>query len=401
MLLSMIPALESDEIHQLSQTLNDECLFLKRKGLVHLLPSILKDMLYGNERSSLSSRLNIEVEESCIRRGSPVSGATFSSLFSVPHVEVHNAGNRSLLGAAHTTLRNISLSLTSRSDTHDNHHADIENESINNFRSLQSQTMRANTFIPDHMSPSVSACNPIHSIPQDSDFDRTLQNILNRKTKATLDWLKEKVQNTMISNVYYVMSGGSMSDRLMVALIACGALGSALGTELQRRFYHYDNNLISVVKSAGDDVSSKVLGSSYTSKGIEQLLIVAAKQSVTCVIPCLQSLTITAGSMLLVRKVQDSKIISKFSSLFSSRAMLPIARKFMRKVRLSGLNIFSHSGSNYSFDDPYILLIVSAWTLTAFLAFKLHQNIRSLRWVFNSIIMKLLADSDCPPENMT
>ena len=406
MLLSLIPVLESEEIHLLSQTLPDECVFLKRKGLVHLLPSILKDMLCGTERSLLISRSTIELEKSYRRRGFAVSEAidgdqkTFSRIFSAPHIEADSVGNRSLLRAMHTTMRNVSLSLTSRSDTLNNHDPDIENESINDYRSPQSHTMRANSLIPDYMSPSVSGDSPVFSIPEESDFEITLQNILDRKTKITLDWLKEKVQNSVVSNVYYVISGGGMSDRLMVALMAGGALGIAFGTALQRRFHHPDNNLISVVKSAGDDVNIKALANLCRSKGIEQLLKVFVKKSVTCAIPCLQSLTITAGSMLLVRKVQDSQILSKFSTLFSSRAMLPIARNFMRKIRVSGLKIFADSGRQYRFYDTYILLIVSAWTLTAFLAYKLHQNVKSLRWVFNSIIMKLLADYDCPSESM-
>lgn len=412
-LLSMIPVLGSEEIHLLSQTLPDECLFLRQKGLVHLLPSTLRDMLHGTQRNPFTSNLNTEsqkTDKTDERRD--LSGGTendgnysmFSSFFYPPsQLTTSTASSNSNASSVNQNLSNhlsvnhsrtnIPLSATSRGSIPNDHNATIASSSGNHANNpLVSRRVRLQNVVPDVTSPSVSGPCHVLSVPQDGDFERTLQDILHRKSKVTSDWLKEKVQIAVKSNVYYLLSGGDMSDGLMVGLTAGSALGVALSTAVQSRIHHPEEGVIAVAKVVTGNTGFKALTSRCRIKGMEVFLKSAIKQAVTCAVPCFTSIALITGSMLVIRKVHDNKILSRFPLLLSSKVMLPIARKFIRKLQLSSMKLFTLGGRLYRCDDPLCLAAVSAWTLTAFLAVKLHQNVKSLRWVFNSIVMKLLSD---------
>ena len=408
-LLSMIPVLGAEEIHLLSEQLPSECQFLRQKGLIHLLPAPLQSMLSRPTRGiQNNSKVTLNEETNINQNTVGDSFGSNSSFFALPSFLSESSANQ------HN--RSSSLPSTPRSDhiLPESSSALRTRSTTNTFNvSTDNQNMRNNTLnglSGRHDTPadislirrmrSTNATNrpgpgPVPAtalmvpLPQ-GDFERTLQDILTRKTKVTTDWFVDKIKTAAISNLYYFSSGGDVSDQCLVGLIGLGALGVTIGTSMQHRIQCETRRALQqggLVDTIGNTLSVRM--GSYS--GIGQLLKNTVQGVVTYGVPCMTTLTITMGSMLAVRKIQQNRPADGFTSLLSSAVILPMARNFLKKLQCSAVKIFS-LGRFHDIDDPMFLIVVSAWTLTAFVAVKFRRNVKHLKWIFNVIISRLLND---------
>ena len=374
-LIGMIPVLCSEEIHSLSETLPAECAFLRKKGLIYLLPSPLREIFHEDRNERDSSLSNSEYSD----RGSGIGNEgdlnSYQSFFSVPHIPQTAANLATSSVSTSPISRNIVVStypdLRSRRSV-------ILNQ-IRSAGNVIGQGARLNTNFGRHnptQQPSRVRVSGL-TIPQ-GDFERTLEGMLARRTEMTREWVVRKISSAVASTIYRIASGGHMSDKFMIGIISFSAAGAGVASVAYRALQASSSNHEIVLR--GSTVVT-------TTQKVSYVLQLALKSAAMCATPCLSTVAIATGSMFAVRKISNVSL-----TMFSHhrlRELLTRTRNFLWRLQVSPLKCFS-LGAFFSLDDPTFLIVISAWTLTAFLALQLKVRAKNFKWIFNIILAKLL-----------
>ena len=375
----MIPVLRSEEIHSLSETLPPECAFLRKKGLVHLLPSPFGDIFDNdrNERYNPPRRGEFPYADNGVANENDRDLNSYHSFFSVPHLAQAASNPATTSTSTSPISRNIVVS------TYPN---------VRSARSVITQQIRsAGNVIRQgtHLNSNFGRRNLPHlhlptrsgvsglSIPQ-GDFERTLEQMIARRTEVTTNWVVQKISSAVSSTVYRLASGGHMSDKFMIGLIGACSAGAGIASVAYQALQASTNNHEIVVRGSGSITAAQKAG---------YVLQLALRNAAMCATPCLGTVAIATGSMFAVRKVSNASL-TVFSHL-RIREILARSRNFLWRLQVSPLRCFS-LGKFFNLNDPTFLIVVSAWTLTAFLALQLKVRAKNFKWMFNIILARLL-----------
>jgi hypothetical protein len=342
-LISMASVLDKNDIQILSEKLPEECNFLRQKGLVHLLPNSLKEIFIGNNDDSDNFICNNDSfvtsfdQDDLMRRSIPN--------FVIPRFL--NCGNE-----------NHALPIPQSGPSNDISHDNDRNKSAirdhcnNRYGGLDT----FNTSVATPNTPYSLTRTPVNTpiIPSATnnpqphcDFEQTLQSVINRRAKITSDWLIDEVKSILLSNAYYFVSGGDFPDTLILRVFAVGAVGVTTAISVGNRF-----------QLTNRDTSSNTQ--------FEMLM----KFTSNYFIPYVSTVTAVTGGMLAVRNLNE--MTQKRSS---------VLYKILEKVKSTFISTYK---------NPMSMCVVFAWSLTALLAWKLKRNMNNLRWVFQSILSKLV-----------
>ena len=375
----MIPVLRSEEIHSLSETLPPECAFLRKKGLVHLLPSPFGDIFDNdrNERYNPPRRGEFPYSDNGVANENDRDLNSYHSFFSVPHLAQAVSNPATTSTSTSPISRNIVVS------TYPN---------VRSARSVITQQIRsAGNVIRQgtHLNSNFGRRNLPHlhlptrsgvsglSIPQ-GDFERTLEQMIARRTEVTTNWVVQKISSAVSSTVYRLASGGHMSDKFMIGLIGACSAGAGIASVAYQALQASTNNHEIVVRGSGSITAAQKAG---------YVLQLALRNAAMCATPCLGTVAIATGSMFAVRKMSNASL-TVFSHL-RIREILARSRNFLWRLQVSPLRCFS-LGKFFNLNDPTFLIVVSAWTLTAFLALQLKVRTKNFKWMFNIILARLL-----------
>lgn len=340
-LISMASVLDKKDIQTLSEKLPEECNFLKQRGLVHLLPSSLKDIFIGNNDDNDNFMYNYNSfvtsydQDNSLRRSIPnfIIPRFLSSENPTAH---HNTSISLQMNNNETNQHSIRNHFNSIYSGHDTLHTPVTTLNTQNNLTLapvNTPNINSNTNNPQ------PHCN----------FEETLQNIINRRARITSDWLVDEFKSILSSNAYYFASGGDISDTLILSMFAVGAVGVTTAISVGNGFQLTNTNRNS-------------------NNGFESLM----KLTSNYFIPYASTVTAVTGGMLAVRHLNEMQ--QKRSS---------ILYKMLEKIKITYTSISTN-------ENPMSMYIVFAWSLTALLAWKLKRNIKNFQWVFQRILSKLL-----------
>lgn len=378
-LIGMIPVLCSEEIHSLSETLPPECAFLRKKGLVHLLPSPFRDIFDDsrNERNSSQRSGEFGYADIGITNENDGDMNPYLSFFSIPHGAQMASDPTTSSTSTSPISRNIVV--TTYPDVRNtrpvlSHQIRSTGNIIRQGTRLNSNFGRRNLLHPN-MATRLGTSGL--TIPQ-GDFERTLEQMIARRTEVTTNWVVQKITSAATATVYRLASGGHMSDKFMIGMIGACSAGAGLASVAYQALQASTSNHEIVVRGSGNISAAQ--------KAI-YVLQVALRNAAMCATPCLSTVAIAAGSMFAVRKVSNVSV-TVFSHL-RIREVLARSRSFLWRLQVSPLKYFS-LGKFFNLNDPAFLILISAWTLTAFLALQLKVRTKDFKWMFNIILAKLL-----------
>jgi hypothetical protein len=344
-LISMASVLDQKDIQALAEKLPEECNFLKQRGLVHLLPSSLKDIFIGNNDDNDTFMYNYNSfvtscdHDDSLRRSIPnfiVPRFLSSGISTNDPTAHHNTPISHQMNNTETNQHSIRNHFHSRYSGHDTLHSPVTALNTPNNLTL---TPVNTPFINSNTNNPQPHC----------DFEETLQNIINRRARITSDWLIDEFKSILSSNAYYFASGGDISDTLILRMFAVGAVGVTTAISVGNGFQLTNTNRNS-------------------NNGFESLM----KFTSNYFIPYASTVTAVTGGMLAVRHFNEMQ--QKRSS---------ILYKMLEKIKITYTSISTNG-------NPMSMYVVFAWSLTALLAWKLKRNIKNLQWVFQRILSKLL-----------
>lgn len=360
-LISMASMLDRKDIQILSEKLPEECDFLRRRGLVHLLPSSLKEIFIGNNG-------NINFMENC---NPSVISYDDSHGISAPHFVIPKSllhsnfenENHALPISQLEPRNNTAITTISAINPTVHHNMSISHETINNesnqntirnhFNITYSAPESPNTPVnyPSNLTPVNTPTIPSSTNNPQShcNFDQTLQNIINRRAKITSDWLIDEFKSILSSNAYYFASGGEISDTLMVRMFTVSAVGLTTAISVSNRFPLTNKN-------------------TYSNNRFGSLMKFISNYFV----PYVSTITAVSGGMLAVRHFKETK-----------EKKLSILYKILDRIKCTYTSISIN-------ENPTIMCVMFAWSLVALLAYRLKMNIKNLRWVFQRVLSKLL-----------
>jgi hypothetical protein len=378
-LIGMIPVLRSEEIHSLSETLPPECAFLRKKGLVHLLPSPFREMLDDdrNQRESSPRRGGLNYAENRVANENDTDLSSYHSFFSVPQ----RAQVASNPATSSTSTPPISRNIIVSTYPDVRSVRSVISHQIRGGGNVVRQGTRLNTnfgrcSLPQLHLPTRQGVSGL-TIPQ-GDFERTLEQMIARRTEVTTDWVVQKISSAVTSTVYRIASGGHMSDKFMIGMIGACSAGAGIASVAYGALQASTSNHEIVVRGSGSITAAQK---------VTYVLQLALRNAAMCATPCLGTVAIATGSMFAIRKVSNVSLTA-FSHL-RIREILARSRNFLWRLQDSPLKCFS-LGKFFNLNDPTFLIVVSAWTLTAFLALQLKVRTKNFQWMFNIILAKLL-----------
>lgn len=374
-LMCMIPVLDADEIRTLSETLPPELSFLNRKGLVHLLPPNIFSIF---NRGTRECRHSISKRELLVRncRNPNFDDGDLrhmDSFFSLPyHLQQAPDPTRSNLDTPYpsTEFSSSAINTTSR------HRRDINEIHINGINPLLNtasttsfdlrviggvlDTSSADAFQSRTLPPSIE--HP------PGDFESTLQNIIQKKSQCTSDWIVQQASSAIAASLSHLTSGGSMSDLFMIKVIGVTAVGAAAAD-----FYLRGNDQSTLLHISNFSDSNRA-------RSVHRMLELASNYTVKCALPCMIAVATTTGTMLAVRNIRRvSSATLEFR--LSVSGLVICCRDYIRKTHLM---------SYLATDQPLLMIVISAWALTAFIALQLSLKVKNTEWIFNSIFAKML-----------
>lgn len=381
-LIGMIPLLSVEEINFLSRSLPPECSFLTRKGLVHLLPSPLRGMFDVNGTENVESTKGFYNDDSDeTGNGYEILGDRpgdfFTSQFflrpraSAPEKrQTTRSTALPLISELLQTRTTTSLIFDSARFRRDRMgHGAVYHERASN--SGQTGTiLSTNPVVGSPVTASNSLALPI----VEGDFDATLESILDRRSQATSDWLFQKTVSFVSSSVSRICTGGSISDGTMIGIIGVCTASAGVASLAQQSF--------------GDSLKQmEIFG---VSKGrVTHALQQAALTTLKCVVPVVSAVAVTAGGMLLIRKAASTSR-NLFRPHTPLHRMLSYTLMLTRTLQLQSSRVFP-SGS-FFLTNPTLVIVLSAWSLTAFVAWRLKSRVKSFKWLFDIILSKFVGD---------
>ena len=381
-LIGMIPLLSVEEINFLSETLPPECSFLTRKGLVHLLPSPLRGMFDVNITENVDSTM-----KSCCNDNDEtvntfeILGDRPRDIFSQPYLLRPRAPSPEKLQRTHSTaMPVVSELLQTRATTSiifDDPgcyrdllgHGIFCHEKANNA-SQTGTVLNANTVVGG----SITRVHPSTLPIVVDDFDATLENILDRRSKATTDWLFKKAISTVSSSICSICSGGNISDRTMIGIMGACTVSASVASMGQQ-----------ALKISFKQI--EIYG--VSNRRIKHALQQTALNTLNCFVPAISAVAITAGGMLLLRNAASTSR-NIFRAHTPLHRMLSYTLMFTRTLQLRPSSMFAPG--SFFLTNPTLVIVLSAWSLTAFVAWRLKSRVKNFKWLFDIIISKFVSD---------
>lgn len=381
-LIGMIPLLTMEEINFLSRTLPPECSFLTRKGLVHLLPSPLRGMFDVNvtENIDLTKRSYCQENEETTNTFE-ILGDCSGDFFSSPFSRRSKASLPERHRTAHSTvIPFFSELLQTRTTTSlifdgSRRCRDVMgHDSIYQGRDSNSGQMGITNDMNSVVGSSVTGLNQSTFPIIEGDFDATLESILDRRSKATSEWLFNKAVSSVSSSISGIMTGGNISDGTMVGIICACTASAGLGSIAQQ-----------ALKVSFRQLS--IYGVSH--RRMKYALQQAASTALQYGVPAVGAVAITAGGMLILRKAA-STTRSMLRADTPLHRMLSYTLMLTRTLKLQPSRTLS--SSNFFLTNPTLIIVISAWSLTAFVAWRLKSRVKNFKWLFDIILSKFFTD---------
>lgn len=207
-------------------------------------------------------------------------------------------------------------------------------------------------------------------------FEQRLEAIIKRRINESSQWAQDRMSAVVRSHAYYLASGGDMSNTAIAGLCAAGVAGTAFMltgapnlTWLQRR-NRRDlplDGVMGAIQQAGSSSSSSALKNAALS--------------------CASTLAVMSGGMLFVRGMNRERI-----DLYDTRRRVDYGKYGLTAAAsclLRAMKRVFYGVGDVQYDDPVLYLVVAAWSLTAFLAWKLRSRVESIRWIFRIIYSNL------------
>ena len=381
-LIGMIPLLTMEEINFLSRTLPPECSFLTRKGLVHLLPSPLRGMFDVNvtENIDLTKRSYCQENEETTNTFEILRDCS-GDFFSPPFNRRPKASSPGKHRTTHSTVipffSELLQTRTTTSMIFDGSRCcrDVMgHDSIYHGRDSNSGQMGITDNMNSVVDSSVAGLNQSTYPIIEGDFDATLESILDRRSKATSEWLLNKAISSVSSSISGILTGGNISDGTMVGIICACTASAGLGSITQQ-----------ALKVSFRQIN--IYGVSH--RRMKYALQQAASTALQYGVPAISAVAITAGGMLLLRKAASTTRVLLRTQTPLHR-MLSYTLMLTRALQLQPSRTLS--SSNFFLTNPTLIIVVSAWSLTAFVAWRLKSRVKNFKWLFDIILSKFVTD---------
>lgn len=381
-LIGMIPLLTMEEINFLSKTLPPECSFLTRKGLIHLLPSPLRGMFDINVTENIDLTKRSYCHDNEETTGTfEILGDCSGHFFSPPFSRRPKASPPEKHRTTHpTVIPFFSELLQTRTTTSmifdgSRHCRDVMgHDSIYHGRDSNSGQMGTTNDMNSVVGSSVTGLNQSTFPIIEGDFDATLENILDRRSKATSAWLFNKAISAVSSSISDIWTGGNISDGTMVGIVCACTATAGLG---------------SIAQQASKNSFRQINIYGVSHRRMKYALQQAASTALQYGVPAVSAVAITAGGMLLLRKAASTT-----RSLL--RAHTPLHRMFSYTLMLTRTLQLQPSrtlSSGFFFlTNPTLVIVLSAWSLTAFVAWRLKSCVKNFKWLFDIILSKFVTD---------
>ena len=208
----------------------------------------------------------------------------------------------------------------------------------------------------------------------EGDFDATLESILDRRSQATSSWLFQKTVSFVSSSVSRICTGGSISDGTMIGIIGVCTASAGVASVAQQSFGYSSKQM-------------EIFG--VSNSRVTHALQQAAQTTLKCVVPAVSAVAVTAGGMLLIRKTASTSR-NLFRPHTPLHRMLSYTLMMTRTLQLQSSRVFSTE--TFFLTNPTLIIVLSAWSLTAFVAWRLKSRVKSFKWFFDIILSKFVGD---------
>lgn len=369
-LMCMIPVLDADEIRTLSEALPPELSFLRKKGLVHLLPPYICKISDHGATEGYHSISQPEIYDRDLQYS--------DSFFSLPS-HLQQASHLTGIDLEAVYPRSgflVSPNSIGTTAGHRRSHCLIdsnENCTAESSASVNPPRLRVQRGVTDMSSTaSISTGVALQSIElTQRNFESTLQDLVERKSKLTSDWIAQQTSSAISASLRYLASGGSMSDEFMIIVLGACTFGATAANFHLGKSQEPTLKMISNLPHANNGAS------------LQGIVKYAINHTAKCAFPCMVAAAVTTGSMLAVRNIRRvSACSSKFRLSVSN--LLVCCRDYIRRAHLKP---FSNLLTG---DHPLLLIAISAWAVTAFIVLQLNLRARNSKWIYNSVVAKML-----------
>ena len=353
-LLGLCSFLDRSEIHALAETLPSECNFLHRPGLVNLMPLSLRDVISA-EQDVLDDEQQQHNGEEDEQQSIPVRRGV---LIRAIDLNDPSSGDASSSRDNSTPFFSLPSSLL------------IEVEDVYHRPTAVEVPETPPRQFPTESTP---------SRPTQLPFEQLLQQIVHRRVNESKEWMQQQISTVATSQAYYLASGGDLSDNTVASVCVMGVVGTAMvlstsSSWLRRKYPTIDEILktLPMTRNINNPHNNAALG--YTS-----------------------TIALVSGGMWIVRQINRTDCTEATGPVSGSNqfSLITLSKRFWYIMKsFFNPNRWREMGLELIYDNPKIIyLIVAAWSLTALVAWKLRGQVRSMRWIFQSIFAKLVQNA--------